>query len=147
MGTVSTGPGGEAWLEEIPEAECWSLLEEQEVGRFAVGVAGAAPHVVPVNYRLRHGDVYFRTGHGTKLLLLGTGPVSFEVDEVDRGARWGWSVVVQGRAYEATRWETHQLALEPWVGAGRDHWVRIVPERVSGRRIHLAAAAGEPAGA
>ena len=148
MSTVPTDPGGEASLEEIPVDECWRLLADHEVGRLAIGVRDGPPHIVPVNYRLQHGDVYFRTGHGTKMLLVETAPVSFEVDDVDRGVRSGWSVVVQGRAYEATHWEIDHLSLEPWAGGDRSRWVRIVPERVSGRRIQLVPApAGRPGGA
>ena len=139
MTALPTGSSGDASMEELPVAECWDLLAGHEVGRFAVAVSGGAPHIVPVNYRVSHGDVYFRTGHGTKLLLLPAAPVSFEVDEVDRATRSGWSVLVQGHAYEATSWETDRLSIEPWAGGDRSHWIRVVPRQVTGRRIHLPA--------
>lgn len=139
MTAYPSGSSSDATLEELPVTECWDLLTGHEVGRFAVGVRAGAPHIVPVNYQVRHGDLYFRTGHGTKLLLLPATPVSFEVDEVDRVTRTGWSVLVQGHAYEAAPWETDALSVEPWAGGDRSHMIRVVPRRVSGRRISLPA--------
>lgn len=124
-------------LEEIPREECLALLAGLGVGRLAVAVPGAPPLVVPVNYVLDGEAVVFRSGVGAKLRALRGTPVSFEVDEIDLVRHTGWSVLVRGWAYETTRWEIEHLELQPWVATDREHWVRIVPETISGRRILL----------
>jgi uncharacterized protein len=85
--------------------------------------------------------VVFRTGRGSKLdAAVGT-KVSFEADEVDRSAGHGWSVVVQGVAEEITHaddWFDEALrrgAAPTWMSGGDDHYVRIIPHVVSGRRL------------
>ena len=122
-------------LEELSRDECVHLLRKHRVGRFAVAVAGMAPIVVPVNYLLDGDVVIFRSGAGTKLTALRGAPVSFEIDEIDEYRGEGWSVLVQGRAYEATRWETAHLDLPTWAPGQKDHWVRIAPDAVTGRCI------------
>lgn len=136
----------EATLDEIPPDECLELLARHSVGRLAVASTGEAPHVVPVTYRLDGEVVVFRTDPGTKLAALRVGPVSFQVDEIDPLRRVGWSVLVQGIAYEATAVEVADVDLEPWAPGDRATWVRIVPTRVTGRRIELAQAPTDPRG-
>lgn len=129
-----TPPAGSALI-ELSREECVQLLRTRLVGRFAVALPGMAPVVVPVNYVVDDEVVVFRSGTGTKLAALQGMPVSFEIDEIDQFRRTGWSVLVQGRAYEATRWEIGHLDLPTWAPGDRGHWVRIVPETVTGRRI------------
>jgi len=71
---------------------------------------------------------------------VGRGPVSFETDRLDAVRREGWSVLVQGHAHKVT--SEHEIQhleqatyLEPWAPGARDVYVRIVPARISGRRI------------
>lgn len=66
-------------IDELDWATCLALLATQPVGRLAVARPGAAPHLVPINYALLRGSVVFRTAPGTKLELLVTEPVTFEV--------------------------------------------------------------------
>ncbi len=127
-------------IEEIDAAECLELLRSHEVGRVAV-VLGIHPVIFPVNYCLDGEAVVFRTGEGTKLQGAAGHPVGFEVDDVDIRTQTGWSVHVWGKASDVTRDDSarlydrlRSLALEPWV-AGGDHWVRIDPVSVTGRRI------------
>jgi nitroimidazol reductase NimA-like FMN-containing flavoprotein (pyridoxamine 5'-phosphate oxidase superfamily) len=126
-------------LEEVDREECLRLLASQSVGRLAVARPSEAPHVVPVNYVLLRDSILFRSGRGTKLELLVTEPVSFEVDWIDPFHRGGWSVLVRGKAYRASDWEieVEDLHLESFVPEGKDFWVRLVPEAITGRRIHL----------
>ena len=124
-------------LEEIPRDECLALLAGAGVGRLAVAFPGTSPLVVPVNFVLDGEAVVFRSGPGTKLRALRGTPVSFEVDDIDAVRHTGWSVLVRGWGYETTRWEIDHLDLTPWLPTDRDHWVRIVPESISGRRIRL----------
>lgn len=130
MNTVETLP-----LEELSRDECLRLLRDHGIGRIAVATPGAAPLVMPVNYRLDGEAIVFRSGTGSKLRALRGTPVSFQLDEIDPVHRTGWSVLLRGTAYETTRWETDHMDLEPWAPGDKGHWVRIVPQAISGRRI------------
>lgn len=124
-------------LVEIPREECLRLLRTHGVGRFAAARPGGAPLVVPVNYLLDGDVVVFRSGRGSKLNALFGRPVSFQVDQIDPFRHTGWSVLVTGWGYEASHWETSHLELVTWAPGERGHWVRIVPEAVTGRRIQF----------
>lgn len=121
-------------LEELDVDTCWELLATQPVGRVAINRRGRGPLVVPVLYRVepRRGIVY-RTGVGTKLARVNGGSVSFQVDAVDEAARTGWSVLLEGLAHEVDL--TAAAAIEPWMEGRLDHAVRIVADRISGRRL------------
>lgn len=124
-------------LGELSRHECLELLRSHEVGRLAVATPGASPLVVPVNYLVDGDAIVFRTGTGSKLRALRGTPVSFQVDELDPIRRTGWSVLVRGWAYETTRWEIEHLPLEAWAPGDKEHWIRIVPDALSGRRVML----------
>jgi hypothetical protein len=64
--------------------------------------------------------------------------VAFEIDEIDAAARRGWSVLVQGPAHHVTGAEqdaVRRAGVEPWAPGDRELFVRIVPSRVTGRRV------------
>jgi nitroimidazol reductase NimA-like FMN-containing flavoprotein (pyridoxamine 5'-phosphate oxidase superfamily) len=123
-------------LDEIPRHECFRLMKLVSVGRLALACGDEPPLVVPVNYIVDGEVVVFRTDPGAKLSGLRQRPASFQVDLFDHFRRAGWSVLLQGVAYEATDDEVAHLTLAPWVGE-RVHWVRLVPASVTGRRIRL----------
>ena len=122
--------------------ECLGLLESGRVGR--VGLMSADGIVMlPVNYTMTAKTIVFRTAPDTLLAAHGRGPVSFEADRIDETTREGWSVLVQGHAHEVlgegeVRRLEHGTGLEPWADGARDVWVRIIPARISGRRIRRA---------
>ena len=124
-------------LEAISRDECLALLAGGVVGRLALAVPGAPPLVVPVNYILDGDVIVFRSDPGEKVLQLRGNPVSFQLDQIDPYRRTGWSVLVQGVAYEATPHEMGDLTVEPWAPGEKSHWVRIVPAAITGRRIVL----------
>ncbi len=135
---MTPGPGR---LEVLSTAESRRLLEGQEIGRLALPTGGT-PEIFPVNYAVSGDEIIFRTDEGLKLTLAERGQVAFEVDGIDVEAREGWSVIVKGRAEEVTvhdqpalRERVSALALYPWAEGDRGHWVRIVPNQISGRRI------------
>ena len=130
-------------MQELDREECLRLLATQSVGRVAVSNPGWAPHVVPVNYLLLRDSIVFRSGPGTKLRHLLTEPISFEVDFVDSFHRAGWSVLVQGLAYQLSSWEidAEDLHVEPFASGKKDYWVRLVAQSITGRRIALPEAA------
>jgi uncharacterized protein len=63
------------------------------------------------------------------------------VDCFDRIERTGWSVVATGRLEEVTRFDVatfervRRLDIDPWAGGEKAHWMRLVPDRVTGRRL------------
>jgi nitroimidazol reductase NimA-like FMN-containing flavoprotein (pyridoxamine 5'-phosphate oxidase superfamily) len=124
-------------LEEIPRDECLKLLASCPVGRLAVGLPGAPPLVVPVNYMLDGEIVVLRSDPGEKVVQLRGSPVSFQIDQIDPSRRTGWSVLVQGVAYAATKTEIEHLDVDPWAPGEKSQWVRIVPASITGRRIRL----------
>lgn len=128
---------GIATVEELSRDECIRLLGAQSVGRLAVALPGDAPTVVPVNYLLERDVVVFRSDLGEKLSRLRQQPVAFQIDQVDYFHRTGWSVLIQGIAYEATHFETDHLALQAWAQGTKSHWVRIIPATITGRRLVL----------
>lgn len=123
-----------AELEEIPCDECLKLLRTMSIGRIAVAPPGGPPLVIPINYVIDGDDVVFRTDPGTKLDLLRGLPVSFQVDLIDPFHRTGWSVLIQGMAVETIPAEVDP---RPWADGPKQHWIRITPGAITGRRLQL----------
>ena len=68
--------------------------------------------------------------------------VAFEVDAIDEIGRQGWSVLIQGprtdRVFQTERESAELAGVEPWAAGERELFTRIVPNRVTGRRIQSA---------
>lgn len=64
--------------------------------------------------------------------------IAFQVDRIDEQNRDGWSVLIQGPAHHVTEEElrTTSADVDSWAGDDRDHYVRLTPQRVTGRRIN-----------
>src|SRR5580700_944456 len=88
-------------IEVLSEDECRSLLASSALGRMAV-VDGGQPIILPVNYAYTDDGIIVHTDPGVKLEAGAQRKVAFEIDEIDVGRRNGWSVLVKGRAYDAT---------------------------------------------
>jgi nitroimidazol reductase NimA-like FMN-containing flavoprotein (pyridoxamine 5'-phosphate oxidase superfamily) len=131
-------------METLDENECLRLIESGGIGRIAY-VGRFGPAVLPVNYKLQGGAVLFRTAENGPLdedLRTGIADadykVAFEIDEIDLGAGRGWSVLVQGPAHHVLEAEldaVRDTGVEPWAPGDRDLFVRIVPSRITGRRV------------
>ncbi|HVV36149.1 MAG TPA: pyridoxamine 5'-phosphate oxidase family protein [Acidimicrobiales bacterium] len=127
-------------LEVLDRDECVRLLANDEVGRLAVNEF-QLPVMFPVNYRLDGDAIVFRTDAGTKQTRGNWAAASFEIDHFDRAARVGWSVVVKGRLEEVTEVDhdtferVHALAVDPWGGGDKAHWMRLTPLEITGRRL------------
>jgi nitroimidazol reductase NimA-like FMN-containing flavoprotein (pyridoxamine 5'-phosphate oxidase superfamily) len=126
-------------LETLTETECETLLSNHSFGRLAVW-SGGHPAVLPVLYGTLDGDVVFRTAPGEKLIAAVLGQeVVFEIDGIEPARRTGWSVNVLGRVEpivdHAEKARAGELGLEPWAGDYRNDYVRLRPERLTGRRI------------
>ena len=119
--------------------ECIKLLGSQHVGRVA-WVRSGRPNLVPVNYAWDGEALAMRTDPGAKLDELTGGVIAFEIDLIDDDSRSGWSVVVIGEASEVTEveWPLMTSALKDlvtWAPGAKDHWVRLKPSNISGRRL------------
>jgi nitroimidazol reductase NimA-like FMN-containing flavoprotein (pyridoxamine 5'-phosphate oxidase superfamily) len=131
-------------VEVLSEAECLRLIAPGGIGRIAYE-SRFGPAVLPVNFRFDHGAVLFRTAeHSPMDQDLQTGvtggeyKVAFEIDEIDLADWRGWSVLIQGPAHHVT--EAERLAakyadIETWAPGDRQLFVKIVPTRITGRRI------------
>jgi nitroimidazol reductase NimA-like FMN-containing flavoprotein (pyridoxamine 5'-phosphate oxidase superfamily) len=153
-GDDMTAESAEPVVELLDEAECQGLIGAGGVGR--IGYTGRfGPTILPVNYVLHEGTILFRTGQHSPLGEdLRTGiehaesKVAFEIDETSAATREGWSVLVQGSAHlvdsEAARASIVPSGVEPWAGGEKELFVRVIPSRITGRRIRRAgrAAAG-----
>jgi nitroimidazol reductase NimA-like FMN-containing flavoprotein (pyridoxamine 5'-phosphate oxidase superfamily) len=120
------------------------LISGGGVGRIAFGTASGLA-VLPVNYALQDGAVVFRTAeHGPLDEDLRTGisdadyKVAFEIDSIDLATRQGWSVLIQGPAHHVTGAAEDAVrrgGVESWAPGDRELFVRIVPSRITGRRV------------
>ncbi|MFI0723538.1 helix-turn-helix domain-containing protein [Streptomyces sp. NPDC021224] len=126
-------------LTALDPDECRTLLSDHGIGRVAV-TTDDGPAVLPVNYSVVDGAVVFRTERTAAPALAVGHRVAFEVDRADEALSEGWSVLVVGPASAVTdpgavRGLGARTASAPWAGGGRLLWVRIEPERITGRRI------------
>jgi nitroimidazol reductase NimA-like FMN-containing flavoprotein (pyridoxamine 5'-phosphate oxidase superfamily) len=141
--------GARPVLEQLDEAECLRLIAPGGIGRIAY-TGQYDLTVLPVNYKLHHGAILFRTAEDSLTAEdLRTGirhseyRVAFEVDEFDTQAREGWSVLIQGPAHHLDSADERMAALaagvEPWPGDAKEHFISITPSRITGRRVHRGA--------
>jgi nitroimidazol reductase NimA-like FMN-containing flavoprotein (pyridoxamine 5'-phosphate oxidase superfamily) len=134
MSTAGEGPVAQ----QLTSAECLEVLERNDFGRLGVVLEDGQPDLFPVNYVLDGDRVVFRSLAGTKLDHAALAKVAFEVDErsADGG---GLSVVVKGVGREITTAmdpdSERQRDLEIETPLHGDHWVRIVPSLITGRRL------------
>jgi uncharacterized protein len=141
MTDAAAGGAPDATMHVIPAEECYRLLRTQEIGRLAL-IAEHYPLIFPVNYALDGTTLVIRTHAGTIRRAAEHANVCFEVDEIDRRTRSGWSVLVRGQAEEvgdAHRADlvarTQAAGVQPWAPGEKGHWVRIITHEISGRRI------------
>ena len=125
---------------ELSATESWALLRQAAVGRLAVIIDGR-PDIFPVNHVVDHGSLVFRTAAGSKLAGAVGNQVAYEVDGYDPETASAWSVVVKGHAHEVNRLydvlEAVGLPLFPWHTTLKPHFVRIEPDKLTGRRFKL----------
>jgi nitroimidazol reductase NimA-like FMN-containing flavoprotein (pyridoxamine 5'-phosphate oxidase superfamily) len=131
-----------ATIEPVPPATCWNLLATTTFGRVGLLVDGK-PEVLPVNYAIDGESILFRTAEGTVLTQADLSVVAFEADYIDPHNHSGWSVMVQGfardigDAIDPTSQRLKRRTLVTWAPGNRAHWIHIVPEKVTGRRMDV----------
>ena len=126
-------------LEELSRAECLRLLATVTIGRISY-TRQALPAVEPVNFALDDGTIVIRTDAGGKFAAAAhRAVVAFQADHLDLVRRSGWSVTVVGRCEEVTGAgdvaRLDELRLETWAPGARNHFLRIVPAIVTGRKL------------
>ena len=140
MGVVSAATSQTGQPVTILSAtESWDLLASVALGRLVTSVDGQ-PEVFPVNFVVQHRTVLFRTAEGTKLVSAAiNNRVLFEADDHDAGE--GWSVIVKGMARMLRTAqeieEAERAQLLPWTATLKQHYVRIQPVSITGRRFRF----------
>lgn len=125
---------------ELTREECLALLRSVPIGRL-VHSEQALPAIRPLTFQLLADGVYVRTSRDGSILRPAdsSAVVAFEADDYDLEGRYGWSVVVLGRASRVTDplalARLAELPLVPWADGPRQEVVRISLELVSGRRV------------
>lgn len=123
----------------LSASESWELLSGAALGRLVTSVDGQ-PEIFPVNFVVQDRTVLFRTAEGTKLVSSAiNNRVLFEAD--GHGASGGWSAIVRGTARMLRTNEDIQRAdhaqLLPWTATLKQHYVRILPASITGRRFQF----------
>jgi nitroimidazol reductase NimA-like FMN-containing flavoprotein (pyridoxamine 5'-phosphate oxidase superfamily) len=147
-GAYTVSSHAKAIMEELDEAECLRLISLHGIGRLAY-VGRYDLTVIPVNYRFVEGAILFRTAQDSLTgedLRTGIAhaeyKVAFEVDHVDEATREGWSVLLQGPAHHveshAEQAAAEAAGVESWPSGEKDHFIRVTPVRITGRRIRRA---------
>lgn len=154
-GSADLPPGigrahGHPQLVELGRDQCWALMGTHGVGRIAVTLDDG-PAILPVNYLVTDGDIAFRTSPDAAPSEAAGAEIAFEVDHIDDAFSQGWSVLAVGGARKVTEPDAvarlERLAYsEPWAGGDRDLWIVLTPARVTGRRILVRGAPGQPGG-
>jgi len=126
-------------VDVLSASESWNLLSGMAIGRLVTSVDGQ-PEIFPVNFVVQDRSVLFRTAEGTKLVSSAiNNRVLFEAD--DHGAEEGWSVIVRGTARMLRTSEelraAEQAQLLPWTATLKQHYVRVVPTAITGRRFRF----------
>ncbi len=123
----------------LSASESWDLLASVALGRLVTNVDGQ-PEIFPVNFVVQHRTVLFRTAEGTKLVSTAiNNHVLFEAD--DHHVAGGWSVILKGvarmlRTNEELD-EAERAQLLPWTATLKQHYVRIQPVSITGRRFRF----------
>lgn len=125
----------------LPQDECRELLAARTVGRVAF-VNGEGLQLIPLNFAMIDGDVFFRTAPDSVLndLAQGNDEVVFGVDYQAQLYRDGWDVTVKGSTSRVIDPELYDRVmswsrLRPWAGGTRAVVIRLVPRSIEGRRV------------
>jgi uncharacterized protein len=126
-------------LKQLTSGECLRLMASVPVGRI-IYTRQALPAVELVNFALDNGDIIIKTDPSGKLAAATReAVVAFEADCVDPASRTGWSVTAVGQSHEVTDpgeiSRLRQRNLSSWAPGEREHFIRISPAILNGRRL------------
>ena len=124
--------------------QCWRLVRDKVVGRVGFDV-GRGPRIHPINYAVVDDTVVVRTSEDSELALFSErfsagALIAFEVDHINYELHQGWSVLMNGRVAPIDDDEERERlgrgwSPRPWAGGDRDHFIRITPVEITGRRL------------
>jgi uncharacterized protein len=126
-------------LKQLTRDECLRLMASVPVGR-VIYTRQALPAVELVNFAIDDGNIIIRTDRSGKLAAATRGAVvAFEADSLDLDRHVGWSVTAIGQSQEVTDPDEigrlEKLGLSSWAPGEREHFIRISPEILNGRRL------------
>ena len=126
-------------LEHLSRDECLQLLASVPIGRI-VYTRQALPAVELVNFSLLDGDIVIKTDARAKLAAATSGAVvAFQADSTDVAEHVGWSVTILGYARAVIDsdeiHDLEQITPTSWVPERPNHFIRISPTIVHGRRL------------
>ncbi len=126
-------------LKQLTRDECLVLMASVPLGRI-IYTRQAMPAVELVNFALDDGDIIVRTDRTGKLAAATReAVVAFEADSVDTDRHAGWSVTAIGQSHEVTDPDEiarlERMGLTSWAPGERDHFIRISPGILNGRRL------------
>lgn len=133
--------GGDVRLDPLSPYDCWQLVTQAAgpngIAR-VVWSGPAGPAIVPVNYTVADGYLWFQTAPGSRLATeCADQRVLVEVDEIDPASHTGWSVIVTGRATCVPADQDPGLlgSLLVWPSGPRELLLKVEAEELSGRRL------------
>lgn len=126
-------------IQVLTEDECYERLASEQLGRIVVRRKDDMD-IFPVNYVVDERCIYLRSAEGNKVFTIALNhDVLFEVDVVNDDT--AWSVVVKGEASLLTRSDeiahADSLPLKPWLPTLKYNYVKITPNKISGRSFLL----------
>jgi uncharacterized protein len=126
-------------LKQLTRDECLHLMTSVPVGRI-IYTRQALPAVELVNFAIDDGDIIIKTDRSGKLAAATRGAVvAFEADSLDAKRHVGWSVTVIGQSQEVTDPDEisrlEHIGLRSWAPGDREHFMRIRPGILNGRRL------------
>ena len=131
---------GQPRLVELSPYECWHLLDHQLRIARVVWTVDGAPAIVPVNYTVADGALWFQTTPASRLATECPGrQVLVEVDSVDPAALSGWSVIVTGVAERVEALDVPDIlgSLQVWPRGHRPVFIRVAADQLTGRRLQV----------
>lgn len=126
-----------AHLAETTAFDAWHLLGRAEVARVA-WYDGTQVSIVPVNYAVSDGALWFRTTPESAIVRAGAGvEVAVEVDDVGSTEGSSWSVVLRSAVelVEPDQAPDSIGELRIWPAGARNVYVRLEPSEISGRKL------------
>jgi hypothetical protein len=135
---MSNLQSGDARLVMMTPYECWQQLEAPDQIARVVWTGPDGPAIMPVNYAVSDGAVWFQISPGSALGKDGDGQrMLVEVDHGDPATHAGWSVVVTGVAEYIASEDVPDILgrLQVWPSGPRSLCVRVDPDDVTGRRL------------
>ncbi len=138
MEATDNVPPTRARYAELDPEECWELIGPAPVGRLVwQGEEGLS--VATLNFAVDRGSILIRTiAYGSIARECDDSPVAFQVDHADEATRTGWSVLMRGRAHVEYGETVPIDTIDAWPEGSRLLAVRVVADRVSGRRLTAA---------